>query len=307
MLTILREIGKHINVETGQMSLDSFKIIYIAPMKALVAEMVGNFSSRLSEYGIKVSELTGDRQMTKSQIAETQVIVTTPEKWDIITRKATDRSYTNLVRLIIIDEIHLLHDERGPVLESIVSRTIRHIQSTQDPVRLIGLSATLPNYADVATFLRVHPNKGLFFFDNSYRPCPLQQQYIGVTEKKAIKRMNLMNEICYEKIIQEKNQVLVFCHSRKETCKTAKAIRDMAIDKETIGQILGLDAASREILQTEAANTKNTDLQDLLPYGFAVHHAGMTRSDRTLVEDLFSDGHVQVLVSTATLACMFFY
>jgi replicative superfamily II helicase len=29
------------------------------------------------------------------------------------------------VRLMIIDEIHLLHDTRGPVLESIVARTIR--------------------------------------------------------------------------------------------------------------------------------------------------------------------------------------
>lgn len=47
---------------------------------------------------------------------------------------------------------------------------------------------------------------------------------------------------------------------------------------------------------------KNADLKDLLPYGFGIHHAGMTRADRTLVEDLFADGHIQVLVSTATLA-----
>lgn len=40
----------------------------------------------------------------------------------------------------------------------------------------------------------------------------------------------------------------------------------------------------------------------MLPYGFAIHHAGMTRVDRTLVEDLFADRHIQVLVSTATLA-----
>lgn len=43
-------------------------------------------------------------------------------------------------------------------------------------------------------------------------------------------------------------------------------------------------------------------MKDLLPYGFAIHHAGMTRVDRTLVEDLFADKHIQVLVSTATLA-----
>ena len=89
------------------------------------------------------------------------------------------------------DEIHLLHDDRGPVLESIVARTIRQIEATQEIVRLVGLSATLPNYEDVATFLRVDPAKGLYFFDNSFRPVPLEQSYIGVTEKKALKRFQV--------------------------------------------------------------------------------------------------------------------
>ena len=113
-----------------------------------------------------------------------------------------------------------------------------------------------------------------------------------------------MNEIVYNKTHEQagKNQVLVFVHSRKECAKTARAIRDMALERETLGDFLQEDGASREILQTEAESTKNKDLADLLPYGFAIHHAGMTRADRTLVEDLFSDGHIQVLVSTATLA-----
>ncbi|CAG8675083.1 6955_t:CDS:2 [Cetraspora pellucida] len=304
MLCILNEINKNRDEETGIIDNDAFKIVYIAPMKALVQEMVGNFSSRLQPFGIKVSELTGDRQLTKQQISETQIIVTTPEKWDVITRKATDRSYTNLVRLIIIDEIHLLHDDRGPVIESIVSRTIRHMEQTQEIIRLVGLSATLPNYADVASFLRVNPEKGLFHFDSTFRPCPLKQEFIGVTEKKAIKRFQVMNEVTYTKVMDQagKNQVLIFVHSRKETAKTAKTVRDMALEKNTIGQFLREDSASREILQTESATVKDANLQDLLPYGFAIHHAGMTRADRTLVEELFADGHIQVLVSTATLA-----
>ena len=113
-----------------------------------------------------------------------------------------------------------------------------------------------------------------------------------------------MNEIVYEKVLSQagKNQVLVFVHSRKECAKTARAIRDMALERDTLGEFLQEDGASREILQTEAETCKNKDVADLLPYGFAVHHAGMTRADRTLVEDLFADGHIQVLVSTATLA-----
>ena len=68
------------------------------------------------------------------------MIVCTPEKWDIITRKGGERTYTQLVRLVIFDEIHLLHDERGPVLETLVARTIRNIETTQEEVRLLGLS-----------------------------------------------------------------------------------------------------------------------------------------------------------------------
>lgn len=49
-----------------------------------------------------MSELTGDHQLCKEEINATQIIVCTPEKWDIITRKGGDRTYTQLVRLIII-------------------------------------------------------------------------------------------------------------------------------------------------------------------------------------------------------------
>jgi len=303
MLSIMHEIGLH-RREDGSIDKNAFKIVYVAPMKALVAEMVGNLGTRLAPYGISVRELTGDISMSRREIDETQIIVTTPEKWDIITRKSGDRTYTDQVKLLIIDEIHLLHDGRGPVLESIVARTVRQIEATQEMIRLVGLSATLPNYEDVATFLRVKPDKGLFFFDNSFRPCPLQQQYIGVTVKKPLQRFQLMNEICYEKVMESagKHQTLIFVHSRKETAKTAKAMRDMALEKDQLAKFMKEDSASREILQTEAEGVKNADLKDLLPYGFAVHHAGMARADRTLVEDLFADGHIQVLVSTATLA-----
>lgn len=47
-------------------------------------------------------------------------------------------------------------------------------------------------------------------------------------------------------------------------------------------------------VQTEAESVKSSDLRELLPYGFGIHHAGMARADRTLVEDLFADGHIQV-------------
>lgn len=303
MLCMLHEIGLHYNAATDSVDLNAFKIIYVAPMKSLVQEMVHNFGKRLAGYGISVKELSGDSSLTKAQVAETQVIITTPEKWDIITRKSGDRTFTDLVKLVIIDEIHLLHDERGPVLESIVARTVRQIESTQNLIRLVGLSATLPNYEDVATFLRVRP-ENLFAFKNIHRPIPLEQSYVGITTKKPFKRFQVMNEVCYDKMMSMAGeQMLIFVHSRKETAKTAKALRDMAIEKGTLGRLVREnDAITREILIESSEGAKNADLKDLLPYGFAIHHAGMHATDRRLVEDLFENKKVQVLVSTATLA-----
>jgi pre-mRNA-splicing helicase BRR2 len=303
LICILNTISNYLT-PNGSIDTRAFKIIYVAPMKALVSEVCGNLRGRLNQYGINVQELTGDMQLNKQQIASTQVIITTPEKWDIITRKSGERTFTESVRLVIIDEIHLLHDMRGPVLEALVARLIRTSETTGESIRLVGLSATLPNYADVARFLRVNPQSGLFHFDRSFRPVPLEMRFIGITEKKAIKRLMLLNEVCYDKIMAQmgKNQVLVFVHSRKETAKTAKALRDLAVSRKELNKIIREDSNSKELLKQMTENVSNADLKTLLPDGIAIHHAGLSREDRTLVEDLFADKHIQILVSTATLA-----
>ena len=175
---------------------------------------------------------------------------------------------------------------------------VSQIEATQEMVRIVGLSATLPNYQDVAALCRVTPEKGLYYFDNSFRPVPLEQQYIGITEKKALKRFQLMNEITYEKVVEQagKNQVLIFVHSRKETAKTGKEIRRMAEENDTLGKFMKEESASQEICREMAETVKSNDLKELLPFGFGIHHAGLARSDRELVESLFADGHIQVLV-----------
>ena len=81
----------------------------------------------------------------------------------------------------------------------------------------------------------------------------MSSPYARASPRQAIKRFQLMNEIVYDKTHEQagKNQVLVFVHSRKECAKMARAIRDIALERETLGDSLQEDGASREILQTE--------------------------------------------------------
>ena len=59
-------------------------------------------------FAFRVVELTGDVTPDMRAIARADLIVTTPEKWDGVSRSWQTRSYVKAVSLIVIDEIHLL-------------------------------------------------------------------------------------------------------------------------------------------------------------------------------------------------------
>ena len=314
MLAILNTISHNISPRPTEepdasdfiVNSDDFKIIYVAPMKALAAEITEKLGKRLAWLGINVRELTGDMHLTKKEITQTQIIVTTPEKWDVVTRKSTgDTELVQKVRLLIIDEVHMLHDERGAVLESLVARTERQVESTQSLIRIVGLSATLPNYVDVADFLKVNRMQGLFYFDASFRPVPLEQHFIGVKGKPGKVSRDNIDQVAFEKVknmLEEGHQVMVFVHSRKDTVGTARTFIQMAQDQQCqalfdCSDIPGFGTAIKEL-----KNTKGRELRELVPKGFGTHHAGMPRSDRNRVEQLFAQGHINVLCCTATLA-----
>ena len=254
---------------------------------------------------MKVAELTGDMQLSKRDMEKTQVIVTTPEKWDVVTRKSGDGTLVSQLKVLIIDEVHLLADGRGSVIETLVARTLRFVESSQSLIRIVGLSATLPNYKDVATFLRV--SKGLFHFDTSYRPVPLEQTFFGVKETNRFKSLAVMNQIAYEQAllsVTRGDQVLIFVHSRKDTAGTLKVLRELAQKADTYSDFTaGLqEHEKRKMYLPLIAKSRNKDVRENFESGMALHHAGMLRTDRTLSENMFYDGIVRVMCCTATLA-----
>jgi antiviral helicase SLH1 len=315
MLTILHAIRQNITPNPAEnpeasdfvVNLDDFKIVYVAPMKALAAEITQKLGSRLAWLGIQARELTGDMHLTKKEIIQTQIIVTTPEKWDVVTRKGTgDTELVQKVRLLIIDEVHMLHDDRGSVLESLVARTERQVESTQSLIRIVGLSATLPNYIDVADFLKVNRFAGLFYFDASFRPVPLEQHFIGVKGKPGTKasRDNI-DTTAFEKVremLEQDHQVMVFVHSRKDTFNTAKMLYEKAIENFCVDLFENTGHPLYEAAAKEMKSSRGRELRELLPKGIGIHHAGMARSDRNLMEKLFGNGVLKILCCTATLA-----
>ena len=111
-----------------------------------------------------------------------------------------------------------------------------------------------------------------------------------------------MDEICFEKVkshVQKGNQCLVFVHTRHGTLKTATYLRDETIKAGLMNMFsTPVDVYQKKIIES----ARNKQLQTLVFDGFAIHHAGLLRHDRNLVEKMFKEGVIKVLVCTATLA-----
>jgi replicative superfamily II helicase len=140
------------------------KVVYIAPMKALVRERVDDWTRRLmNPTNRTLVELTGDTTPDSSSVRNADVIITTPEKWDSISRNWKFRKYVQQVGLIIMDEIHLLGGDRGPILEVIVSRMNFIAATRKEDVRIVGMSTAIANAQDLAGWLGVSET-GLYNF-----------------------------------------------------------------------------------------------------------------------------------------------
>ncbi len=122
------------------------KAVYIVPLKALATEKYKEFKKR---YGglIKVALSIGDLDSSDTSLYKFDLIITTSEKLDSLIRHKTE--WINEIKVIIIDEIHLINDPgRGPTLEILITM-LREIVNAQ----IIGLSATIGNPKELAKWL----------------------------------------------------------------------------------------------------------------------------------------------------------
>ncbi len=130
-----------------------------------------------------------------------------------------------------------------------------------------------------------------------------------------------MDRVTFDKVaelVHEGHQVMVFVHARKETVKTALALKEAALAEGSLDEFSCEEHPSFSLFRRDIGQSRNKEMKQLFDNGFGIHHAGMLRSDRNMMERMFearaikvsSDRDsvrdvlyaVQVLCCTATLA-----
>ena len=293
------------------------KIIFLSPSKAIATEKVSRWQRQFSPLDLKVALIMGgmddcvEIKFPLEEFATHDIIVSTLDKFDAITRHWKDNhGMLSQVGLVLVDEIHILGTDRGAALEVVIAR-MRAVQSISakegktppvSKLRIIAVSATIPNATTIARWLECE-DAGALVFGENYRPVPLQ---ITVKSYQPSK-----NEFLFEKFLNYRvfpiirgeglgTSTLVFCTSRNGARGLAKQLIKDARGSAGSGFI----ANGRHAAEAQRAKLRFRDkvLGDCVAQGVGFHSAEVSAEDRKHVEQLFTAGIVTVLCTTSTLA-----
>ena len=314
-LGIARIIAQNYNLSTKSYKNKNFKIIYIAPIKSLCQEKTFEWKIKYSKSPLElnVTECTSDSEyLNISLLNNSNIILTTPEKFDVLTRKWKEiSSFISNISLLLIDEIHLLNEEnRGATLEAIIGRikllkNMENFQQTNlEKIRIIAVSATIPNISEVAEFLEIK-EKGLKIFGEEYRPVKVERIVIGY------KRNKNQNEFVFEKYLDyrvsgiiekfsEGKPTLIFCQTQKGTINSAKQL----VNDYQEGKLLSMkiDIPTKKILNDISTSINNKQLCNFVKFGIAFHNAGLSLNDRQIIEENFKINAIKIICTTSTLS-----
>lgn len=301
------------------------RIIYTAPIKALSNQKFRDFTSR---YGNRIGILTGD--VTINPDADALIMTTEIFRNTILEEpgRFSDVSYT------IFDEVHYLDDEeRGTVWEE-------SIIFAPPQIKIIALSATIPNLSTLARWIRAVRNGPLVVITERERPVPLKHllylENYGIGNIKTLYKLvsrgdsapqprfkreqyprqkgkESYGQIKWEghwknglisQIIQE-NQIpcLYFLFSRQDCEKRAQEnVKRNLLTPEEQAKVeeIFLNHCRRYEICTD--DEPVSFLRHLVRHGVAFHHAGMLPSLKEIVEQLFTCGLIKLLFATETFA-----
>ena len=288
------------------------RVIYTAPIKALSNQKYKEFKQL---YGAeRVGIVTGDVVIN----AEADICLMTTEIFRNILHQ--DLKRLEGITHIIFDEIHYLSDEdRGTVWEE-------SIIFMPPGMRLLGLSATIPNVHELASWIAEIKGHQVSVIIKKERAVPLEhfvfEKHLGATDLKSVLRYKQELDAKGERSYAERREsetshldlikyiarqkalpCLYFVFSRR-LCEIKAQELGYQRSFLTEAEADRADAVCERLSNEYGiANLKTTvQARSLLVKGIGYHHAGLLPGIKEMVEVLFGMGLVKVMYATETFA-----
>jgi len=287
-------------------------VIYTAPIKALSNQKFRDFSKK---YPNKVGILTGDVSIN----CNSPILIMTTE----IFRNALLVEPERFKRRnwVIFDEIHYLDDiERGTVWEEAIILL-------PEQMRMLALSATIPNIAEFVSWLKKIHNNPITSVIEKHRPVPLhfffQCDNKIFNDINEFKKTNLLfrklrkpshcesyyhsspNRI--KNLIQHINKheiypCVYFSFSRRRCEDLAQEVSFFNfLSSEENKEIVKI--FDKLIKKFNVSSSPHTNfLMPLIKKGIAYHHAGLLPTLKEIIEQLFTTGLIRLIFTTETFA-----
>jgi helicase len=274
------------------------KALYIVPLRALASEKREEFAAYES-FGVDVGVTTGNYESTSEWLATKDIVVATSEKVDSLVRNGAN--WLSELTCVVSDEVHLIDDRnRGPTLEV----TLAKLRRLNPDLQTVALSATVGNADEIADWLDAE------LVDSDWRPIDLQMGVHygnalnfddGSTREVPVEGSEKQEAALVRDIVQEGGSSLVFVNSRRNAEAAARRLGQVTARELTDGERNDLAELAEEIREDSDTET-SADLATCVERGSAFHHAGLSSTQRSLVEDAFRDRLLKVISATPTLA-----
>ncbi|KAF7544197.1 hypothetical protein G7Z17_g10152 [Cylindrodendrum hubeiense] len=215
--------------------------------------------------------------------------VCTLEKANALVNTAIDDCSIPQLRAVVLDELHMIDDDhRGYLLELTATKLL----SLEQPVQIIGMSATLPNMDLMAQWLNGH------CYETRYRPVPIEEHlvyngkvYPAGSTRSLIKTASQLNGTA-----PSQGQITP---TRRIEPSAHKEFRDPVLNSVVT---LAHETASAGYGALVFAGSRSTRCLRK-PYSSVLHFiAGLTSEERDLIAAAYDDRIILVCVATCSLA-----
>lgn len=276
----------------------SGKAIYVAPFQEQVDERLSDWQQRFSSLkgGKTISKFTGELAADIRLLDDSDLILATPSQWDIVSRKWLKRKAVKEVSFAILDDIHLLGGLNGHVYEVIASRLRLASLELKTPLRIVALSVSLANAKDIGQWLGA-TSHSIFNFSPKERQQPLEVHLQSFSIPHHPSLMIAMAHPTYHAVrnLADGQASLIYVHDRKQCIATSQDLVRLsyADHNEDTFRLISL-----EHLQPALDKVGDPSLKESLENGIGFLYPYMAKSDRLIVERLFSRGAIQVVLAT---------